>query len=115
MLPLPLTSHFGNVSGDGLRRKECFPDRTIEVEGCSVPSGVSDQPFSDSETKLGAMNRARGAKLQGGAFDFFAGGRLRLPCHVWQSTCCHRGIAANQDRFHGVTQAVHARRCGDRA
>ncbi len=36
---------------------ECFPDRAVEVEGCSVPSGVEDQPMSDEETKRGAMNR----------------------------------------------------------
>ena len=35
----------------------CFPDRAVEVEGCSVPSGVADQPMSDAETKRGAMNR----------------------------------------------------------
>ena len=35
----------------------CFPDRAVEVEGCSVPSGVADQPMSDDETKRGAMNR----------------------------------------------------------
>lgn len=47
----------------------------IEVEGCNVPSGVPDQPFSDAETKLGAMNRARGAKETDSArsFDFYAG------------------------------------------
>jgi hypothetical protein len=26
---------------------ECFPEKTIEVQGCSVPSGVPDQPMSD--------------------------------------------------------------------
>ena len=31
------------------------------VEGFPVPSGVSDQPFGDSETRRGAKNRARAA------------------------------------------------------
>ncbi len=37
----------------------CFPDRTVEVEGRDVPSGVADQPMGDEETKRGAMNRLR--------------------------------------------------------
>ena len=34
----------------------------ILVEGASVPSGVSDQPMSDEETRRGALNRAMNAK-----------------------------------------------------
>ena len=30
----------------------------LELIGCSVESGVSDQPMGDAETKLGAKNRA---------------------------------------------------------
>ena len=39
------------------------------VEGFSVPSGVSAQPVTDNETKLGATNRARAA-LQAGQEKF---------------------------------------------
>jgi non-canonical (house-cleaning) NTP pyrophosphatase len=40
-----------------------FPTSTHELVlfPYSVPSGVADQPFGDSETKQGAINRARGA------------------------------------------------------
>lgn len=39
-----------------------FPDVAWRVEGVSVPSGVSDQPLTDHETLLGAMNRAAAAQ-----------------------------------------------------
>ena len=38
-----------------------FPEVQFEVIGTSVPSGVSDQPFSDAETLQGAVNRAQNA------------------------------------------------------
>jgi non-canonical (house-cleaning) NTP pyrophosphatase len=34
---------------------------TIQVQGYNVPSNVADQPYNDSETKRGAMNRAKNA------------------------------------------------------
>ena len=34
-----------------------FPDHEIHVQGCSAASGVSDQPMSEEETRLGALNR----------------------------------------------------------
>lgn len=34
-----------------------FPDHTIQCEGFSAPSGVADQPMTESETRLGAQNR----------------------------------------------------------
>lgn len=48
-----------------------------EVIGIDVPSGVSEQPFSDEETIQGALNRAKGAcssfdygiGLEGGVVD----------------------------------------------
>jgi len=42
---------------------ECFPRESLQGEfiGYSVPSGVSAQPMGDKETRLGAMERARGA------------------------------------------------------
>ncbi|KFZ37411.1 xanthosine triphosphate pyrophosphatase [Shewanella mangrovi] len=33
------------------------PEASIEVEAVSAPSGVADQPMTDAETKLGAINR----------------------------------------------------------
>ncbi|MEL6591407.1 MAG: inosine/xanthosine triphosphatase [Bacteroidota bacterium] len=38
-----------------------FPNESIECEGVKVPSGVSDQPMTEEETKLGAINRVRAA------------------------------------------------------
>lgn len=35
------------------------------VEALDVPSGVSSQPFSDEETQLGAVNRAKACVLAG--------------------------------------------------
>ena len=37
----------------------------VEAQGFSVESGVSDQPFSDEETKQGAINRAKAALEEG--------------------------------------------------
>lgn len=42
---------------------ETWPD--VTVEGIDVPSGISEQPFSDKETRVGAVNRAEGALAQG--------------------------------------------------
>eukprot|EP00578_Thalassiosira_sp_NH16_P003723 CAMPEP_0181137766 /NCGR_PEP_ID=MMETSP1071-20121207/33877_1 /TAXON_ID=35127 /ORGANISM="Thalassiosira sp., Strain NH16" /LENGTH=259 /DNA_ID=CAMNT_0023224535 /DNA_START=176 /DNA_END=953 /DNA_ORIENTATION=+ len=36
-------------------------DVNIIISSFDVPSGVSDQPFGDAETRLGAMNRAKAA------------------------------------------------------
>lgn len=57
--------------------KEVFP--TKRVTGLDVPSNVSDQPFSDEETRKGAINRAFqcvnfnvktiGIGLEGGVMD----------------------------------------------
>lgn len=38
---------------------KAFQTRKVQGEGFDVPSGVSDQPMSDAETKLGAANRAK--------------------------------------------------------
>lgn len=37
----------------------------VEVTGFDVSSGISDQPFSDQETRQGAVNRAQAALEQG--------------------------------------------------
>jgi inosine/xanthosine triphosphatase len=34
-------------------------DEAFEVEGISVPSGVSDQPMTEEETRAGAINRVK--------------------------------------------------------
>lgn len=50
-----------------------FPQVQIEMVSVSVPSGVSPQPLSDAETLQGALNRARAARQQMPAADYWAG------------------------------------------
>ncbi|MEM7282361.1 MAG: inosine/xanthosine triphosphatase [Pseudomonadota bacterium] len=38
-----------------------FPNKPLDVVSVSTDSGVSDQPTTDQETRLGAINRARNA------------------------------------------------------
>ncbi|QYJ94515.1 inosine/xanthosine triphosphatase [Shewanella spartinae] len=42
-----------------------FPDAEILCQGMHAPSGVAAQPMTDSETREGAINRARYCELQG--------------------------------------------------
>ncbi|HEX7065827.1 MAG TPA: DUF84 family protein [Bacillales bacterium] len=39
-----------------------------EVRGVKVPSGVSNQPMSDEETRTGALNRAKACVRKGASF-----------------------------------------------
>ncbi|ENI4128693.1 inosine/xanthosine triphosphatase [Vibrio fluvialis] len=50
-----------------------FPDYRCVFQGVSVPSEVADQPMSDHETKLGALNRVRNAKQRITDGDFYVG------------------------------------------
>ena len=56
----------------------------VKVAGCSVPSGVSSQPMSDTETRMGARQRAQRARLAHDA-DFGVGleGGLHLIDDRW--------------------------------
>ncbi len=40
-----------------------FPGESFLIQGVSVPSGVSVQPFTSQETLQGAINRAQAARL----------------------------------------------------
>lgn len=55
----------------GFRRM--FPKLELRFETVSVPSGVSDQPLSDEETRRGAENRARAAESERPGADFWVG------------------------------------------
>ncbi|NRD76153.1 DUF84 family protein [Bacillus sp. BRMEA1] len=46
--------------------RNCFSNQEAEIIALDIPSGVSDQPFSDEETIKGAINRAVGALKAGG-------------------------------------------------
>ena len=41
--------------------ERAFPSAQVACHGYDVPSGVSDQPMGDEETRVGAFNRARAA------------------------------------------------------
>lgn len=45
--------------------KNSFSHQAAEFCSLDIPSGVSEQPFSDEETIKGAINRAEGALLEG--------------------------------------------------
>lgn len=53
--------------------EKVFAGETIEFKGQKFPSNVSDQPKSDSETKTGAINRAKNAMKVFSDFDYFVG------------------------------------------
>ncbi|MCF7801403.1 MAG: inosine/xanthosine triphosphatase [Candidatus Marinimicrobia bacterium] len=53
--------------------ERAFPQRTFTVEGVTVDSGVSDQPRTDNETRLGALNRSGAARAVYPEGDFFVG------------------------------------------
>jgi len=50
-----------------------FSEKHFSIQGISVPSGVADQPFSDSETRQGAVNRALNARLAQPEADYWVG------------------------------------------
>ncbi len=61
------------VAATRLGFEQMFPGASLTVTGISVPSGVSDQPLSDSETLQGAQNRAHQAHLAQPDADFWVG------------------------------------------
>lgn len=68
----------------------------IVFEYSSVPSGVSEQPFSDAETRQGAINRAINTRNATGADLSFGleGGVYELDGAVY---CCNWGAVAIKD------------------
>lgn len=53
--------------------EKMFPTEIFEFVGVSVPSNVSDQPFSNNETFEGANNRADNAKKEYLEADYWVG------------------------------------------
>lgn len=53
--------------------KKMFPNESLEIDGVSVPSGVSSQPMSNNETFLGALNRSKKARINSLEADFWIG------------------------------------------
>ncbi|MGR5196430.1 inosine/xanthosine triphosphatase [Vibrio rotiferianus] len=53
--------------------QSAFPKQSFEFVGVSVPSEVADQPMTNNETYLGALNRVRNAKVAIPNADFYVG------------------------------------------
>ncbi|WP_043991638.1 inosine/xanthosine triphosphatase [Vibrio sp. AND4] len=53
--------------------QSAFSEQSFEFVGVSVPSEVADQPMSNDETHLGALNRVRNAKTAIPNADFYVG------------------------------------------
>jgi len=53
--------------------KAAFPEGHFSFAGLSVPSGVPDQPLTDTETLQGALNRAENARQAAPDADFWTG------------------------------------------
>ncbi|KJY83725.1 inositol monophosphatase [Vibrio galatheae] len=50
-----------------------FPQQAFTFTGVSVDSGVNDQPMSNQETHLGALNRVANAKVVHTNADYYVG------------------------------------------
>jgi len=50
-----------------------FPGVELDIEPVSVPSGVSDQPMSDAETRQGARNRVAAGRSARPDADYWVG------------------------------------------
>lgn len=76
-----------------------------EVSGVSVPSYVSEQPFSDEETMKGALNRARNAFKQGnsGVGIGLEGGVLEMEDGIF---LCNWGALVDQHGFQTVASGA---------
>lgn len=53
--------------------KRMFPGEGFKIASINVPSGVSDQPMTDAESRLGAENRAINAKTAAPGGDYWVG------------------------------------------
>jgi inosine/xanthosine triphosphatase len=53
--------------------EQMFPGEEVEIEGVSVPSGVSDQPMCNDEIYTGALNRAENASKEVEHADYWVG------------------------------------------
>lgn len=53
--------------------QSAFPQQAFEFIGVSVESEVDDQPMSNEETRDGALNRVRNAKISQPGADYYVG------------------------------------------
>jgi inosine/xanthosine triphosphatase len=61
------------ISAVGEAFATLFPGKQLELIPIAVPSGVSDQPMTDDETRLGATNRVENAKTSVPDADYWVG------------------------------------------
>lgn len=75
--------------------KEVFSEN-YSIESCNAPSGVSNQPMTDEETKIGAVNRAiTSAKTPGASAGIgLEGGVMRIGERLY---ICNWGALATED------------------
>ena len=50
-----------------------FPNESFEFHTYAAPSGIPDQPFEQTETRLGATNRAQACRVAHPEADYFVG------------------------------------------
>ncbi len=61
------------VKGQAVQRgfQRFFPHETLSLTSVNIPSGVSEQPVGDEETRTGAINRITAAQKQYPRADFW--------------------------------------------
>jgi inosine/xanthosine triphosphatase len=101
--------------------QSAFPSQDFEFSGVSVPSGVTDQPMSNEETHLGALNRVSNAKVEIRDGDFYVGleagieGNVTFAWMVIESDT-HRGESRSASLMlppEVLAQLEHANELGD--
>ncbi len=98
-----------------------FPSQEFEFSGVSVPSGVADQPMSNEETHLGALNRVKNAKIEIQGADFYIGLEAGIEGNVtfaWMvvESGTHRGESRSASLMlppEVLAQLKHANELGD--
>lgn len=73
-MKIAVASHNPAKLGAARRAFEaCFPGQEIEITAVDGESEIGDQPFSDEDTRHGAINRAHNAGEQNPEADYWVG------------------------------------------
>jgi inosine/xanthosine triphosphatase len=86
--------------------QQMFPAQDFVVAGVSVPSGVPDQPTSQSETMQGARNRAENARDARPASDYWVGIEGGIEDSPLGMTCFARVHVLARDGSAGLGQTA---------
>ncbi|RMF44876.1 MAG: non-canonical purine NTP phosphatase [Anaerolineae bacterium] len=86
-----------------------YPQETFNAQGIDVPSGVSDQPMSDEETRRGARNRAERARAEYPQANYWIGieGGLHPDAETFLALAWVHVIAADGRRGEARSGAFH--------